>query len=440
MRIAIFSPLNPIKSGISDFTEELVPALSEYMQVDLFVDGIKPINDEILKNYNVYRIEDMDKQGVRERYDHLIFHVGNSAARHQRIVEYLHKYGGVLELHDYALHHYAAETTAMENGGERYIELMRYCHGEKGVNKAEAYLDGTCPPPWEDCPLEYPVNKRILDCANAVIVHSDYIKQLLKGIDPAYKTVCIPLHVNEIIDDIRAFRDGFRQSLGIGVNTLMLASFGFATKPKRILQILEALAELKKSTSDFKYYIVGHMEDDDILQSIAQHSLNKHVVTTGFVDLPTLKRYMGAVDIALNLRYPTHGESSGSLHRLLGMGKTVLVSKVGAFDEYPDDIVIKIRVDENEIKDITNNLIALSRDRQALMDRGKTVLQYAKDNFSLEKNAMKYAEFLQSLSENRYSETEYADHLLDRMLGIEIIDREYAKTLGKRAFDLTGIL
>jgi len=45
-----------------------------------------------------------------------------------------------------------------------------------------------------------------------------------------------------------------------------------------------------------------------------------------FVPIEDFNGYLGACDIVLNLRYPTVGESSGTLLRALGMGKAVVVS------------------------------------------------------------------------------------------------------------------
>ena len=53
---------------------------------------------------------------------------------------------------------------------------------------------------------------------------------------------------------------------------------------------------------------------------------------------------MAACDIVLNLRYPTVGESSGSLLRALGLGKAVLVSEVGSFAEFSGDVCLKVPV------------------------------------------------------------------------------------------------
>jgi SAM-dependent methyltransferase len=52
--------------------------------------------------------------------------------------------------------------------------------------------------------------------------------------------------------------------------------------------------------------------------------------------------------VVLNLRYPTVGETSGSLQRALGLGKVVIVSDVGSFSELPDDICLKVIVGPEE--------------------------------------------------------------------------------------------
>ena len=60
---------------------------------------------------------------------------------------------------------------------------------------------------------------------------------------------------------------------------------------------------------------------------------------------------MAACDVLVNLRYPTMGETSGSVIRALSLGKPMLVSDVGWFGELPDDVVLKIPVDEYEVAD-----------------------------------------------------------------------------------------
>ncbi|HLK45496.1 MAG TPA: hypothetical protein VKT18_05885, partial [Acidimicrobiales bacterium] len=50
-----------------------------------------------------------------------------------------------------------------------------------------------------------------------------------------------------------------------------------------------------------------------------------------------------------NLRYPTMGETSGSAIRALSLGKPLVVSDVGWFAELPDDVALKVPVDEHEV-------------------------------------------------------------------------------------------
>jgi hypothetical protein len=71
--------------------------------------------------------------------------------------------------------------------------------------------------------------------------------------------------------------------------------------------------------------------------------LSAAVRVMGFTPIGDFTGYMAACDIVLNLRYPTVGESSGSLLRALGLGKAVLVSGIGAFREFPDDVCLKCR-------------------------------------------------------------------------------------------------
>lgn len=82
MKIAYFSPLNPLKSGISDYSEFLLSYLSRYSEIDLWVDGFKPNNSAISQ----YRIFDFKKhKNDRKRlikYDAIIYNLGNNPEFH----------------------------------------------------------------------------------------------------------------------------------------------------------------------------------------------------------------------------------------------------------------------------------------------------------------------------------------------------------------------
>ena len=60
---------------------------------------------------------------------------------------------------------------------------------------------------------------------------------------------------------------------------------------------------------------------------------------------------MAACDACVSLRSPTMGETSGTAIRALSLGKPLVVSDVGWFSELPDDVALKVPVDEDEVAD-----------------------------------------------------------------------------------------
>ncbi len=114
---------------------------------------------------------------------------------------------------------------------------------------------------------------------------------------------------------------------------------------------------------------------------------------------------MGACDIVLNLRYPTVGETSGSLQRALGLGKAVIVSDVGAFAELPDDVCLKVPIaperpqeEEDLIFEYLNILVTRPELTRAMGARAK---QWAERECSWAAVADRYVAFLSQFRERR---------------------------------------
>jgi SAM-dependent methyltransferase len=108
----------------------------------------------------------------------------------------------------------------------------------------------------------------------------------------------------------------------------------------------------------------------------------------------------------LNLRHPTVGESSGSLLRALGLGKAVLVSDVGAFREFPDDVCLKVPVGASEEDLIFEYLNLLASRPDVARALGERAARYVKEECNWDHVAGLYASFLQSVVEGRRWETQ----------------------------------
>ena len=434
MKIAFFSPLGPQQTGISNYAEELVLQMRKFGNVciDLFVDGFEPSNKEILESFDIHQIEEIDNAAERNKYDHLVYQVGNNSRFHKRINEYSMKHPGITQLHDFSLHHYLAETTLLQGKLDEYVDVMKFCHGWQGEAMATGFIAGTCFPPWDNRPLDFPVNKHMLDRAKAVVVHSDFAVQMLRGmgIGKPIKKLC--LHARELRVDYDIHKRACREMLNIKQDALVFGSFGFATPAKRIEQILQALARLKKERSDFIYMVVGKVVGIDLDGAVEKLGLSDCVLSPGYLSLEQFEIHMSACDVCFNLRFPSHGETSGTLHQLLGLGKVVIVTRIAAFDEYPEEVVLKVRHGAEEVQEIYDYVKTLVSMPEKLVSVREKALAYAKAHCCLKTNCGKYIDFLAGLDSGASCSGDYEDELIDRLFELGLFSESYTCQLANR--------
>ena len=426
MRVGYCSPFNPLKSGISDFSEELVQALSHYMDVVVF-SPVEHENKSLAKTCQIKDINELDQESTRNELNLLVYHIGNNWNCHREVVHMLEKYSGIVELHDVGLHYLAIERVLETQDWDEYKRLAEYCHGARGRKIVEDYLQGIGDAPWSNHPLDMSMTRHILEKATAVVVHSEFAKQMVLGLFPNIPIANIPHHSCDIIDDADEFQKECRKKLSISNTEIVIGSFGFATYPKRIIQILDALERIKAQGYSFLYVLVGEVQKEiDIQQELKRRNLSNCVIVTGFATLEDFKLYMGACDFCINLRYPTQGESSGSLHRMLGMGKPAIVTDIGTFADYPDDVVFKVGYDEGEVDDIFGAISLLLRDRAELKKRSKKALEFAKTHCDLGKNAQMYADFFAAVQKGTW-QPNYEDTVIARLVELGLTNEDYLK-------------
>ncbi|MCZ6992369.1 hypothetical protein OH407_23865, partial [Salmonella enterica] len=84
MKVAYFSPLTPQKSGISDYSEELLVELSKMVEIDLFISDYIPDSEYLRANFNIYPITEFN-ENLYKSYDEVIYHIGNNTQFHKEI-------------------------------------------------------------------------------------------------------------------------------------------------------------------------------------------------------------------------------------------------------------------------------------------------------------------------------------------------------------------
>lgn len=82
--------------------------------------------------------------------------------------------------------------------------------------------------------------------------------------------------------------------------------------------------------------------------------------------------------MCVNLRYPTQGENSASLLKILGHGKPVIATDIGSFSEFPDEVVYKIGYVESEVDEIIKTILKILDENKEVKERH--IINYIQQN------------------------------------------------------------
>jgi glycosyltransferase involved in cell wall biosynthesis len=373
MRIAFFSPMPPSRSGIADYSAALVAPLSQLADVQVFSSCPAHLDPSA--------------------FDCALYQVGNNG-HHAFVYRYALDWPGVVVMHEANLHHLIAEMTIKQGDWGAYTREVEYDSGSEAAAYARRVQALEVGPDYDGVPML----RRILERSRGVIVHSHCVEQSIRGAGFTGPTGVIP-HGAWIPETDRM---GYRHRLGLDPATPLIGIFGFLKPYKRIAESLRAFKRLLRVEPNVKMILVGEPHPEFPLDRLIDSlGLGPSVRVLGFTPIEDFVGYMGACDIILNLRYPTVGESSGTLLRSLGLGKAVIVSNIGSFSEYPDEICLKIPVDQTEeetLFEYLNLLVSREGLRKSLGDRARAWVQRECNWQSV---AERYVSFLNSVVEER---------------------------------------
>ena len=421
MKIAYFSPLSPIKSGISKYSEiNLLPYLKEYCEIDVFIDkGYKPENDYIKKKFTINSFEKFHS----ESYDLILYHMGNNP-HHEYIYKTLLQKPGVVVLHDPFIGGLIWNLTISRGKPELYIEHLVYCLGEKGRKIAENAIASNNFPSFK-----YTLVNKIADSSIAIIVHSDFAKKIVSAECPNV----LLKKINMPIPFINIEKRTTKESLGFSEDTLIIATFGYVAEHKRLHTVLKAFSSFAKKNSNSIFLIVGKFLEknyqEQIDSLIKELKLSDKVIQTGFVE--NLVPYIQISDIIVQTRYPTAGETSIITLEMMEMGKPIITSNIGWFSELPDDTVIKINVNENEGDSIVSAFTRLATEKSFVEKLSSNAKMYVRKKHDPSKIAFEYFDFISQISKKE--QTKFIHSLSHQLknLGITHDDSYYLEHFSK---------
>jgi glycosyltransferase involved in cell wall biosynthesis len=368
VKVAYYSPMPPERSGIADYSAHLIPALRERLDVQVVRRGrTRPARGSDLS----------------------LYHVGNNPDAHGWIVDALRKERGVVVLHDFVLHHLVAGLTIGRRDGHGYLDAMEREGGVVGRLLGHGVLDKRIPPLWESRPEDYHLAGEVLDLATGLIVHSRYVEERARAAGYEGPVWRIPHPAWPVTGRVLSGSEPQGSPL--------IGSFGNVNASKRIPQLLEAFARLRRERPDARLLLVGAVSPGfDLDRRLQRLGLSGEGITReAYVEEDRLWSLMAACDICINLRSPTMGETSGSVIRQLSLGKPVVVSEVGWFSELPDDVALKVPVDARETETLYAALELLARDEAARGAMSAAGLELVRREHDLDRTAELYVAALE---------------------------------------------
>lgn len=371
MRVAFFSPLPPCHSGIADYSETLIQHLRPLAEVEVFADGARPFDPS--------------------QFDLALYHLGNNPY-HDFVYETALRHPGVVVMHESNLHHLIADITIRRNDWDAYLRECEYDGGATALARAQRVRALEIGPDYEGVAMI----RRVLESARGVIVHSRFMVEEMRA--SGYRGPIAQVPHGAWIPDVN--RNAWRRKLGLDEAAPLIGIFGFLKPYKRIAESLRAFRRLLRVEPAAKLILVGEPHPDLPVRSLIQSlGLEGAARVMGFTPIDDFTGYLSACDIVLNLRYPTVGESSGSLLRALGLGKAVLVSDVGAFREFPEGVCLKVPVGPGEEDLIFEYLNLLTSRPELARTLGQKAAAYVKEECNWDRVAGLYASFLKSIAE-----------------------------------------
>jgi glycosyltransferase involved in cell wall biosynthesis len=388
LRIAFFSPFHPQKSGIADYSEELLPHLAEHADIDLITGPYRVSNDALARTFRIRQADEFLHDN--SAYDVAIYQVGNNLHHHGYMVPCMAACPGILVLHDYCLQYLALGLTLRRGKFGALVETLRPAYGRRAGWIAAKLLFNVIDA--QDLSFAWP----LITQSKGIVVHSQFARKLVQNDAPRLPVRVIPMGVPNL--DATATKEGLRARYGLDIADFVVASISTISQAKRLDVVLRSLREIKPDIPRLKYLIVGGGNlGDGIRRLIRNLDLQDTVFLTGWVGDEEYRGLIALADIIVDLRYPSGAETSASLTRAIAIGKPLILSEQGSFLEIPADFSLKIPIGNEQVA-LPAAVRRLEADAELRTKMSQASRAYFLANLQLAQAARSYAEFCEQVA------------------------------------------
>ncbi len=316
-----------------------------------------------------------------------VFHLGNNplhAPIYRRLLTRQDPKRAVI-LHDAVLHHFLLGALSRDE----YVAEFVYNYGEWTRALAQDLWDqrsrsGSAPEYFA-----HPMLRRAMEAAHLVIVHNAAAAHLAQA-HGAPRVEILPHFIAPAPDFPAADLAQWRLRHGVAPPTVLLGVFGHLRESKRLPTILRAVAPQGPAV---QLLVQGEWGSPALRDSLPLGS----ALRIGAVPEPELNLLIAATDLGVNLRYPSAGESSGILARLMAAGKPALVTQGDEHRHLPPGVVWPVPAGPEEDEALRLAIAYLAQHPVARREMGRAARHFAVTECSVQVLARRMAGLLQTV-------------------------------------------
>jgi len=353
--LAFVSPLPPEHTGIADYSAELLPALATYYELVCIVDQVEVTDPWTLEHCTIHSPDWLRIHS--DKVDRVLYQIGNSHF-HCFMHSLLQEIRGIAVLHDFFSSNVFMH---MEKNMHIKYAWLRELYDVHGYQAMLDYFKDQ-----EYAKLTYPVSRNVIDNAIGIIVHSVHSKNLANqwyGEESSSAWRVVPLLRKSSTD---RKKNKAREALGLSPTDFIVGSFGLVDPTKLNHVALDAWIDSKLSESkNSQLFFIGENFNSEYYKNMVAIAQKRHVGDrvkfTGRCEMKMFKLYIEAVDLAIQLRTNSRGETSASVLDCMNYGVPTIVNACGSLAEH-DPASVAMLPENFSVSDLSALLEALFYD------------------------------------------------------------------------------
>jgi glycosyltransferase involved in cell wall biosynthesis len=328
-RLAWFTPLPPARSGIAQYSLELLPRLSSAHEIDVFVDRCPNGPTPLAPGVKILGAHDFLWTHLQRPYDLVVYQMGNAPC-HDYMWAYLTRYPGLVVLHDGVLHHARGRRLLQQKRDDDYRAELRFSHPEVSGALADLGVLGML----GSLTYALPMRRVVVDSARLLVVHNHWLADDIRAERPDTPVDVIEMGVPEPVPPAGAATI-VRMRHEIPADAVLFTAVGEVTPEKRISQSLRALASIV-DVAPVHLLLAGRPVDHYDAQAEARTlGVSDRVTLAGFVPEEQLPEYLAAADVCLCMRWPSSRETSAAWLRCLAAGRPTITTELAHTTDIP---------------------------------------------------------------------------------------------------------